>query len=382
MNRDPLSSAALTASLEAHPGWFIVTQVKANRVVYFTDDPAYQPPMDGDWYFVTHHLGDLPGDMTLRNCWGWRFNGGVFSDVREPDEQQKLESLLEANRRALLTLLRDKINRLREDLAPTCVLGDAVRAAKLREAQAYLSLGRTLNHTAAADPEAFPLLHATAGARGCLLSQAAELIVATNCGMDAGLVASELVRERFSAAIRAARTQDELIHLRERILDEVEPGSYANSAHFAYAASPMKPEDWQAPLSEVQRAHERARLRARLREIVNASRSRVHQGYLEDEALLRQKAKLAQVLLNNEGRKPADVDFSLLQGLADARGLDLVDAARLVLGTVNEADAILRSSERLKDRILASIDRMANLRDIQQVEQELKDAARSTQSAH
>lgn len=379
MNRDPLSPAALAAPAAArpspaHPGWFIVTQVKANRVVYFTDDPAYQPPMEGDWYFVTHHLGDLPADMTLRNCWGWRFNGGVFTDVREPDEHEKLESLLEANRRALLALLRDKINRLRDDWAPACALGADVRAAKLREARAYLAL----DPKAAADPEAFPLLHATAGARGCLLTQAAELVIASERRMSAGLVATESMRERFSVAIRAARTQDELIRVRERILDEVEPGQ---SAHFAYAANPMKPEDWQAPLSEVQRAHEMARLRAQLREIVNRSRSRVHQGYLEDEALLRQKAKLAQVLLNHEGRKPPDVDFSLLQGLAEARGLGMVDAARLVLGTVNEADAILRSSEHLKDRLLAAIDRIANLRDIQQVEQELRDASRSARSA-
>lgn len=351
-----------------------MTQVKANRVVYFTDDPAYQPPMEGDWYFMTHHLGDLPADMTLRNCWGWRFNGGVFTDVREPDEHERLESLLEANRRALLALLRDKINRLRDEWAPACVLGAEVRAAKLREAHAYLAL----DPQAVADPGAFPLLHATAGARGCLLLQAAELVIAAERRMNAGLVATEAMRERFAAAILTARTQDELIRVRERILDEVDPGQ---SARFAYAANPMKPEDWQAPLSEVQRAHEMARLRAQLREIVNRSRSRVHQGYLEDEALLRQKAKLAQVLLNHEGRKPAEVDFSLLQGLADARGLGLVDAARLVLGTVNEADAILRSSEHLKDRMLAAIDRIANLRDIQQVEQELRDASRSARSA-
>ena len=59
----------------------IVTQVKSNRVVYFTDDADYLPPTDGDWYYVSSTLGDLPKGMSLRNCWRWRFNGGVFTDA-------------------------------------------------------------------------------------------------------------------------------------------------------------------------------------------------------------------------------------------------------------------------------------------------------------
>jgi hypothetical protein len=33
--------------------WIVVTQVKSDRVVYFTDDPGYQPPMEGDWYYCS-----------------------------------------------------------------------------------------------------------------------------------------------------------------------------------------------------------------------------------------------------------------------------------------------------------------------------------------
>jgi len=32
--------------------WFVVSQCKSNRVVYFTDDTDYVPPMQGDWYYV------------------------------------------------------------------------------------------------------------------------------------------------------------------------------------------------------------------------------------------------------------------------------------------------------------------------------------------
>jgi hypothetical protein len=128
-------------------------------------------------------------------------------------------------------------------------------------------------------------------------------------------------------------------------------------------------------LPEVHRVHEVARLRAQLRHVLNERRSRVHGGYLEDETLLRHKAKLAQSLLNNDGEKPAGLDFSLLQNYADAHSLSLADAARLIMGMVSEGEAILRTTELIKDRLLAQIERITNLRDIQRVQQELEHAA-------
>ena len=39
--------------------WVVVTQVKSHRVVYFTDDPDYQPAMQGDWYYVSPEVAPL-----------------------------------------------------------------------------------------------------------------------------------------------------------------------------------------------------------------------------------------------------------------------------------------------------------------------------------
>jgi hypothetical protein len=55
----------------ANKTWFIVSQVKSHRVVYFTDDPGYTPPTEGDWFYVSPYQGELPQAMSLRNCWGW-----------------------------------------------------------------------------------------------------------------------------------------------------------------------------------------------------------------------------------------------------------------------------------------------------------------------
>lgn len=112
-----------------------------------------------------------------------------------------------------------------------------------------------------------------------------------------------------------------------------------------------------------------------MRHVVNARRNRVHQGYDGDETLLRHKARLAQALLNNDDRKPDGMDFKLLQVFADAHAMSLVEAARLVLGTLNEAESILMGTEMIKDRLRARIEAVATLRDVQRVSKNLDDLA-------
>lgn len=120
--------------------WIVVTQVKSHRVVYFTDDQSYQPPMDGDWYYYSPYTGDLPVSMTLRNCWGWRFNGSSFVDAREVVKNTREETLIESNRQVLLKILNEKINVIRQPFMPSCRGGDVVRELKLLEAEDYLAL--------------------------------------------------------------------------------------------------------------------------------------------------------------------------------------------------------------------------------------------------
>jgi hypothetical protein len=119
--------------------WVIVTQVKSLRVVYFTDDPSYQPPTENDHYYYSVHLGELPAEITLRNCWGWKFNGQRFLDVHEAPKVTAEEATLVANRKALMQLLVEKINLIRAPFLPACRAGDQVRKLKLQEAHRFLS---------------------------------------------------------------------------------------------------------------------------------------------------------------------------------------------------------------------------------------------------
>ncbi|HYS75999.1 MAG TPA: hypothetical protein VEM38_07905 [Burkholderiales bacterium] len=247
--------------------YMIVTQVKSNRVLYFTDDPDYSPPMDEDWYYVSSHDGELPKGMSLRNCWRWRFNGGAFKDTRpESPPKDAAQRLLDHNRAALLAILNEKIDAIRGEHAPSCRLGSLVRAEKLREAGAFFADGLRGES---------PYLEAVAAARSITLAEAARLVLERAQAMADALTETEPVRERFKQAICAARTEEELLSLRERLLTDVYPQL---SERFALKIDRTVPVDPHQPLPEPHLVHERSRLHARLATLVEA-------GEIEDAML-------------------------------------------------------------------------------------------------
>ncbi|HEX7639894.1 MAG TPA: hypothetical protein VF457_15970 [Burkholderiaceae bacterium] len=346
---------------EAHPGWYVVSQVKTYRVIYFTDDPDYRSPTEGDWFFVSHHRGDLPAGMTLKNCWSWRYDGQNFRDAGDPPPEDAPERLLDANRRALRTLLRELVDAARAPWAPSSSLGETLRAAKLAEARACREAG-------AAGLE-LPLLRNLAAARAITVADAATLVLDRHQATVEALVESEALRERFSHAIESALTLDELGRLRRELLAQVDGHQVAG---LPPVPVPMTSAELEEPLDPASREIEVARLQAQLRYAVNRLRARIDDGYSQNDGLVKHKAKLAQAVLSNEGRPPAGLDVSMLADIADCRGLSLTDAARLVLGTVTEGENILRRTEREKDRFLARIDAARSLRDFLRVGEELR----------
>lgn len=356
------SSAATPAS--AHPGWFIVSQVKVHRVIYFTDDPDYQPPSDGDWFFVTHYLGALPPDMTLKNCWLWRCDGQTLRKADDAPKGDAASRLLDANRQALHALLRDVIDAQRKPWGASSALGETLRAAKLAEARALKRAPRDGDESTPT-----PLLQGLAAARGITLPQAADLVIERHQATQDALVASEAFRERLRHAIDSALTNAELAHWREQLLARLDVHGLAG---LPPPPVPTTPADLQAELDAVAREIEVARLQAQLRYAVNTLRGRIDGGFDQNDGLMKHKAKMAQAVLNNDGKAPAGVDVSMLANLATSRNLGLADAARLVLGTVTEAENILRRTEREKDRFLARIDAARTLQDFQNVSHELR----------
>jgi len=333
--------------------WLIVSQVKSNRVLYFTDDQDYRPSEEGDWCYVSSHLGELPAEMTLRNCWSWRYDGEKFLDAREAPARPKREALVENNRRALMTLLNDKIAAVRAPYEPSTAMGEAVRRAKLDEAIHFQSLAVAPAAPPPGRRSEYPLLEAAAVARNITMTAAAELIVTKAMECTTVLCESERFREQMARAIEVAETDTDLLALREWLLNDIYP---ALSERFKYPIDRTKPIDPDAPLDAVTLTHERARLKAQLREKINLKRASLHSDYVQNDAMLKHKAKLAQLVLANGGVAPEGVDCTLLQSYAEARGMELAEVARLVDQGLNSASQLLSHTEVSKDLIIYNIE--------------------------
>jgi hypothetical protein len=350
---EPLPDSAVAAH------WIIVTQVKSHRVVYFTDDPQYQPPMEGDWYYCCPYGGLLPEGMTLRNCWGWRFNGGVFADARATPVKPAHETLMDSNRKALMSLLREKIDTIREPYLPSCQQGDFIRHLKLSEAQSYL----------AGKGEAYPYLQTVAAARNISLAEAARLILAKAEETKQVLLQSERFRELLAQSIQSAQNQVQLLQVRTWLLDQVYPEL---SKDFKFHIDNTEPLDLNKAIGQTHRQHEITRLKAQLRELINVQRADIDSNYVQNDELRKHKAQLARAVLNNGGKAPHGLDMTLLENYAQTRQLGLAEAAELIVNSMAQSAEVLTRTELLKDSLLARIEAITTLVDVRAIAAELE----------
>ncbi|KPD14805.1 hypothetical protein ADM96_37310 [Burkholderia sp. ST111] len=354
----PLNSTAAASTKETL--YTVLAQVKSNRVVYFTDDPEYVPPVVDDWYFASSYRGALPANMTLRNCWSWRFNGSSFVEAKGERPLTKAQVLLEHNRRALVRILTDKIDALRRPYVVQAALGEDMRRLKLEEAQAYLC-----------DPtsrEQYRVLEAVAVARNISLLSAAELVIKQADQTREVLIATERIRERFSLLIAQASSDEELLRLRGELLKDVYPEL---SSRLGFWSSHTEPRDPAAHLAEHHRVHEITRLKVQLRQRINDMRRSVDAGYVWHTEVLKFKARIAKWVVAPTGETPLGID--VVESYASSRGLTLEVAAKQILADFVNAGNTLSSTERLKDKLLARIESIRTLADIQKIEGELAD---------
>jgi hypothetical protein len=339
--------------------WIIVTQVKSLRVVYFTDDQTYQPPTDNDHYYYCAHIGELPTEITLQNCWKWKFNGKNFLEANEEQKVTVEEAFLAANRRALMSILVEKINLIRAPYLPACNAGEQVRKLKLDEANRYLQLPNEKPM-----PNMFPLLEAIAVGNSMSLQESALLVQSKAAESQAILLQSERFKEQLTTAIKTASTQAQLISVREWLLDRVYPELTKN---FKFTPDHTEPLNLDAPLSDFQRLQEIARLKVGLREWINVQRLPLHSDYVLNNDVRNWKLRVAKAVVENGESALTPEDLALLKPYATARKLKLKDAAMLLLNSAAVSSALLRSTENMKDRTIAQIDGIATLQDVKNV---------------
>jgi hypothetical protein len=355
-----------TPAASGEKTWLLVTQYKSDRIVYFTDDPGFDMPADADWCYVNEHTGALPPDMTLRNCWSWRYRGLKFIDERDAPRPNKAERLLESNKAALRKLLREKIDALRRAVAPSSLMGADLRALKLEEAHAVLAGG--------VEAASLRLLPAAAAARDVELAVMAQMIVDRDRRTREVIEQSERLREEVAAAIERAVDQAALAALRTRILGDLSVDDWAEQAPKPEHTTPEK---MGAPLSTEELGHERFRLRIKLRNRINDLRRPLLSDYLADERLMRRKVEIAALVLQSGGAVPAGMDATLLLSHAAGRGQTVFDAAHQVTQEVAEFDALLARTERLKDLVLAQLAGVRSRGDVRAVDKLIDDIERA-----
>lgn len=334
--------------------WTVVSQVKSHRVVYFTDDPEYAPPAEGDWYYVSVHPGALPEGMTLRNCWNWRFDGAEFTHAHK-EQKKPGAALLDANKAALRKLLREKIDDALRPLAPTPGISEGMRALKLAEARTVLEGG---------SPAQLKLLPNAAAVRGLGLREMALRIVQHEDDWQGAQCAMECLREELTAGIDQATRQDQLLSIRSRLMKEVAP---ATTPGYAVKPSDLTPQRAGAQPSGDELAQEQLRLQVQLRLQINALRRGCVSDYLLDDVVLRHKGRIAQAVLAAGGAVPPDLDVAALVSHAAARGMSLPDAARDVLSEMNDTARVLLETEQMKDAVLARIVAIRTFAEIEEV---------------
>jgi hypothetical protein len=291
--------------------------------------------------------------MTLQNCWQWRFRGSVFIDERKPRPKPGPQRLLDYNRDALLKLLRDKINDARAPLLANGTMGAELRKQKLIQAEQY--------RTAPDSTGDLSLLTAVAKARDLSLDEAAELVISRAEQTERMLRETELVREEMRQAIRAAKTEQQLLELRQVLMNDTYP---ALSGIYKFAVPNTTPVALDRELEPAHRVHETARLKAQLRERINAARAKLQDGYHLGDFLAMRRLELARGYLR-DGALPDDAHGAeLLLMMAASYGLPLDAAVQRVIDEAALAEKQLFETERDKLSMLERIDKVVTLRDL------------------
>lgn len=355
-NLSPDSTDDLVNQEPSPKTWRVVSQVKSNRVVYFTDDSDYTPPTEGDWYYISPYHGDLPKTMTLRNCWGWRFNGMAFTDARELNKPNVAQTLLNNNKEALHKLLRDKIDAARKPYVATSPAADALH--QLRVQQARSILGEQKN----ADIESEKLLLCGAAARGISIQAMAHRTLAAHEATQTVLIESEVLRDEIAVAIDKATDQQQLMLIRQRLMNDLAPQL---NESFKIKPAHTTAQQQKAKPTPDQLTQEQLRLTVQLRLKINNLRRPYVSDYIFDEVVLKHKGQIAQAVLNNAGQVPQQVDATALMSHAAARGQTLARAAKDVLTEMNETAKVLLDTEQLKEVMLSRISSVTSFKEIE-----------------
>ncbi|MFM6438098.1 MAG: cupin-like domain-containing protein [Microcystis panniformis] len=337
--------------------WTIVCQVKTYRVVYFTDDEEYVPTVEGNSYYVSLYVGELPKEMTLRNCSYWLFNGFSFVEGGHIQLKSTPEDLLEYNRNALIAILREKIGSLQKPYCSSSVLGYLARERKLAEAQQLIS-----NEDSETD---YPYLMQAAAKQRLTVRKMAKLILAKKTEFETMLIRTECLRERFTWAIKTAISSADLVAVHQRLQEEL---TLDIKTDFVVELREIKPQEEAEITEPTELNRERTRLEIQLCDRINNLRRTLISGYLLDDIVFQYIHRLAQAVVSanrNFEQILNELDIMPLLDYAVIHEQTFLEAAEFFLDEVEPRTKVLLETEQMKDSMRS---RIANIQSFQDLE--------------
>jgi hypothetical protein len=188
----------------------LILQANVERILYFTDDPAYLPPAT-DYTYVAYYDGILPDSMTLKNCWSWRFQQGqlVFAnDVRPEERSLSHEQItLQRNKTVLRTHVKKKIDDLAIAYLPSCKISEVLRAKKYAAALDFNATGKISS-----------FFQQQADAQQVTVADLSTMIMMAHEIETSRLEQLETDRIKIQRLITLAKTDQELEELRRQIV--------------------------------------------------------------------------------------------------------------------------------------------------------------------
>lgn len=116
----------------------ILVDSRTNRIVFYTDDDSFVPKQQEERTLVCHYSGQLPSELSLSNCWDWKFLNNQFV---KPEVRSGTVDLHQQNIREMLRVLNEKCDQLVSHTLPSSRSSEYTRRAKKNQAVDFLNKG-------------------------------------------------------------------------------------------------------------------------------------------------------------------------------------------------------------------------------------------------
>lgn len=183
----------------------LLVDMHCDRIVYFTSNIAEHTVIDDNLYicFYDGALPLQPREMTLRNCWAWKWNAQTDTLVYSDADPSLKSTLFDQNKQAAKSVLKNMINKTRKTLVGDYAFGSYIDKKIFEEL--------------VKPPSERHYIASIAEVTGKSTEDVYEEYEQKHKKFEDVLFLSEITRAHFERLIDECKTSDELYQIRNNI---------------------------------------------------------------------------------------------------------------------------------------------------------------------